>query len=176
MHMMPPAPPPDSTKEIRMNLKDLQAPSGGSDTGGGGCSVKKRGARATVSATPKQPRAKKLKKATSIPKKQGIKGQNQSRGIWIPIFVCSCTGVTQHCYKWGVGGWQSTCCTTSISMYPLPVNTKRKGARIAGRKMSQGAFKTVLEKLGSESYNFANTIDLRAHWVKDSTHKFVTIR
>ncbi|CAA0811540.1 Protein BASIC PENTACYSTEINE1 [Striga hermonthica] len=94
----------------------------------------------------------------------------------IPIPVCSCTGAPQQCYRWGCGGWQSACCTTTISMYPLPMSTKRRGARIAGRKMSQGAFKKVLEKLAGEGYNFANPIDLRTYWAKHGTNKFVIIR
>ena len=94
----------------------------------------------------------------------------------IPIPVCSCTGAPQQCYRWGCGGWQSACCTTNVSMYPLPMSTKRRGARIAGRKMSQGAFKKVLEKLAAEGYNFANAIDLRTHWARHGTNKFVTIR
>ncbi|KAL7000760.1 Protein BASIC PENTACYSTEINE2, partial [Sarracenia purpurea var. burkii] len=94
----------------------------------------------------------------------------------IPIPVCSCTGPPQQCYRWGCGGWQSACCTTTISIYPLPMSTKRRGARIAGRKMSQGAFKKVLEKLAAEGYNFSNPIDLRTHWAKHGTNKFVTIR
>ncbi|KAJ8774218.1 hypothetical protein K2173_009649 [Erythroxylum novogranatense] len=94
----------------------------------------------------------------------------------IPIPVCSCTGTPQQCYRWGCGGWQSACCTTNVSMYPLPMSTKRRGARIAGRKMSQGAFKKVLEKLAAEGYNFTNPIDLRSHWAKHGTNKFVTIR
>lgn len=94
----------------------------------------------------------------------------------IPIPVCSCTGAPQQCYRWGCGGWQSACCTTSISMYPLPLSTKRRGARIAGRKMSQGAFKKVLEKLMAEGYNLSNPIDLKTHWAKHGTNKFVTIR
>lgn len=94
----------------------------------------------------------------------------------LPIPVCSCTGTPQQCYRWGCGGWQSACCTTNVSMYPLPMSTKRRGARIAGRKMSQGAFKKVLEKLAAEGYNFANPIDLRTHWARHGTNKFVTIR
>jgi hypothetical protein len=90
--------------------------------------------------------------------------------------VCSCTGAPQQCYRWGAGGWQSACCTTSISTYPLPMNTKRRGARIAGRKMSQGAFKKVLEKLAGEGYNLNNPIDLKTFWAKHGTNKFVTIR
>ncbi|KAK1263965.1 Protein Barley B recombinant [Acorus gramineus] len=94
----------------------------------------------------------------------------------IPTPVCSCTGVPQQCYRWGIGGWQSACCTTSMSVYPLPMSTKRRGARIAGRKMSQGAFKKVLEKLASEGQNLSNPIDLKMHWAKHGTNKFVTIR
>ncbi|CAL9067615.1 protein Barley B recombinant-like [Musa acuminata AAA Group] len=94
----------------------------------------------------------------------------------IPTPVCSCTGKPQPCYRWGVGGWQSACCTTNMSMYPLPMSTKRRGARIAGRKMSQGAFKKVLEKLAGEGYNLSNPIDLRTFWAKHGTNKFVTIR
>ncbi|XP_064945765.1 protein Barley B recombinant-like isoform X1 [Musa acuminata AAA Group] len=94
----------------------------------------------------------------------------------IPTPVCSCTGKQQQCYRWGIGGWQSACCTTSVSIYPLPMSTKRRGARIAGRKMSQGAFKKVLEKLAGEGYNLSNPIDLRTFWAKHGTNKFVTIR
>jgi len=94
----------------------------------------------------------------------------------IPPPVCSCTGNAQQCYRWGAGGWQSACCTTSISVYPLPMSTKRRGARIAGRKMSQGAFKKVLEKLSGEGHNLSNPIDLKTFWAKHGTNKFVTIR
>ncbi|KAJ6848186.1 protein Barley B recombinant-like [Iris pallida] len=94
----------------------------------------------------------------------------------IPTPVCSCTGNPQQCYRWGVGGWQSACCTISISQYPLPMSFKRKGARIAGRKMSQGAFKKVLERLAGEGHNLSNPIDLKTFWAKHGTNKFVTIR
>uniref|UniRef100_A0A1D1YN12 GAGA-binding transcriptional activator n=1 Tax=Anthurium amnicola TaxID=1678845 RepID=A0A1D1YN12_9ARAE len=114
------------------------------------------------------------------------KGVTRSAGVVIngidldisqlPTPVCSCTGNPQPCYRWGIGGWQSACCTTNISMYPLPMSTKRQGARIAGRKMSHGAFKKVLEKLTGEGYDLSNPIDLRAYWAKHGTNKFVTIR
>ncbi|KAK4753445.1 hypothetical protein SAY87_022243 [Trapa incisa] len=48
---------------------------------------------------------------------------------------CSCTGVPRQCYKWGSGGWQSSCCTTMMSMYPLPVVPNKKRARVGGRKI-----------------------------------------
>ncbi|KAG9457674.1 hypothetical protein H6P81_002182 [Aristolochia fimbriata] len=117
------------------------------------------------------PRAKAVKKSTAVV----INGIDMDIS-GIPIPVCSCTGTPQQCYKWGVGGWQSACCTTSISMYPLPMSTKRRGARIAGRKMSHGAFKKVLEKLASEGHNLSSPIDLKNHWAKHGTNKFVTIR
>lgn len=148
--------------------------------------AKKRGA----AANPKTPKAKKPRK-TPVPKEKGPSAHRAKsakknldvviNGVdmdisGIPIPVCSCTGSPQQCYRWGCGGWQSACCTTTISMYPLPMSTKRRGARIAGRKMSQGAFKKVLEKLASEGYNFANPIDLRTYWAKHGTNKFVIIR
>ncbi|PKA56082.1 Barley B recombinant-like protein B [Apostasia shenzhenica] len=94
----------------------------------------------------------------------------------MPAPVCTCTGQGQQCYRWGAGGWQSACCTTIISMYPLPMSTKRRGTRIAGRKMSQGAFKKVLEKLAGEGQDFSSPIDLKPFWAKHGTNKFVTIR
>ncbi|CAF2115297.1 unnamed protein product [Brassica napus] len=94
----------------------------------------------------------------------------------LPVPVCTCTGAPQQCYRWGCGGWQSACCTTNISMHPLPMSTKRRGARISGRKMSQGAFKKVLEKLASDGFNFGSPINLKSHWARHGTNKFVTIR
>ncbi|XP_047308867.1 protein BASIC PENTACYSTEINE2-like [Impatiens glandulifera] len=159
--------------------------------------LKKRNCNSSSSSNPKGPKPKKSKKGPSVmPKENGnssssvqrakqpkksmdmnmlINGMNMDIST-IPIPVCSCTGAVQQCYRWGCGGWQSACCTTTISTYPLPMSTKRRGARIAGRKMSQGAFKKVLEKLASECYNFNNPIDLRNHWAKHGTNKFVTIR
>nr|XP_043623807.1 protein BASIC PENTACYSTEINE2-like [Erigeron canadensis] len=176
----------DSLKDHGMSVEDNVGSDGdvGGDVGGSG-SRKKRSMGTT---TPKAPRTKKPKKVkeNGNPTVQRSKVMKRSmelviNGIdmdisGIPIPVCSCTGTPQQCYRWGMGGWQSACCTTTISMYPLPMSTKRRGARIAGRKMSQGAFKKVLEKLASEGYNFANAIDLRAHWAKHGTNKFVTIR
>lgn len=142
--------------------------------------------------TQKSPKAKKPKRAPKVPKDESSPSVQRAKpgrkntevvinGIdmdisGIPIPVCSCTGVPQQCYRWGSGGWQSACCTTGMSIYPLPMSTKRRGARIAGRKMSLGAFKKVLEKLAAEGYNFSNPIDLRTHWAKHGTNKFVTIR
>lgn len=144
---------------------------------------------------PMSPKPKKPKKAAAscedgspngpgpVPRKRGSKKHVEMviNGISfdlsrIPTPVCSCTGSLQQCYRWGAGGWQSACCTTTISTYPLPMSTKRRGARIAGRKMSHGAFKKVLEKLAGEGYNLNNSIDLKIFWAKHGTNKFVTIR
>lgn len=186
MHMMQQH---DSSKEMNLEENVGDGSSGGGDSGGSrGGQLKKRSGAGVASQKP--PRAKKPRKAPTPKENGNPSGRSKSmkrnmdvviNGIdmdisGIPIPVCSCTGVPQQCYRWGCGGWQSACCTTTISMYPLPMSTKRRGARIAGRKMSQGAFKKVLEKLASESYNFANAIDLRAHWAKHGTNKFVTIR
>ncbi|KAF3646679.1 hypothetical protein FXO38_19061 [Capsicum annuum] len=57
----------------------------------------------------------------------------------MPVPVCSCTGTTQPCYKWGHGGWQSACCTTTISMYPLPQISNKRYSRVGRRKMGSGA-------------------------------------
>ncbi|KAL2557779.1 Protein BASIC PENTACYSTEINE1 [Forsythia ovata] len=173
---------PDSTKEPR--VVSVEDPSAKKEA----VPAKKR----STAASPKPPKAKKSKKGSSLPKEIGNSSVHRAKtskknvdivinGIdmdisGIPIPVCSCTGTPQQCYRWGCGGWQSACCTTTISMYPLPMSTKRRGARIAGRKMSQGAFKKALERLASEGYNFANPIDLKTYWAKHGTNKFVTIR
>ncbi|OIW21271.1 hypothetical protein TanjilG_31386 [Lupinus angustifolius] len=150
---------------------------------------KKRGKGSKV---PKALKAKKTKRGPREPKDENAPSVQRARTVRkcaeivingidmdlssIPIPVCSCTGALQQCYRWGSGGWQSACCTTGISIYPLPMSTKRRGARIAGRKMSIGAFKKVLEKLAAEGYNFSNPIDLKTYWAKHGTNKFVTIR
>ncbi|KAF3611461.1 hypothetical protein DY000_02045326 [Brassica cretica] len=135
-----------------------------------------------ASAKAKKPRKPKEESDKSIKVKQAkksvdfvINGVNMDIS-GLPVPVCTCTGAPQQCYRWGCGGWQSACCTTNISMHPLPMSTKRRGARISGRKMSQGAFKKVLEKLASDGFNFGNPIDLKSHWARHGTNKFVTIR
>ncbi|KAK9059967.1 hypothetical protein SSX86_020671 [Deinandra increscens subsp. villosa] len=184
IQMMPPL---NLCKEPVMNMNTSVEENVGSskESGGNGDgSVKKRGS----SSAGRTSRAKKPKKTPKDGNLSGHRPKTIKRSVdvvingidmdisGIPIPVCTCTGAPQQCYRWGLGGWQSACCTTTISMYPLPMSTKRRGARIAGRKMSQGAFKKVLEKLASEGYNFANAIDLRTYWAKHGTNKFVTIR
>ncbi|CAH8374247.1 unnamed protein product [Eruca vesicaria subsp. sativa] len=94
----------------------------------------------------------------------------------VPPPVCSCTGVSKVCYKWGMGGWQSSCCTISISTFPLPMSTTRPGTRLAGRKMSNGAYVKLLMRLAGEGYDLTHPVDLRNHWARHGTNKFVTIK
>lgn len=94
----------------------------------------------------------------------------------VPVPVCSCTGVPHQCYRWGAGGWQSSCCTMSISEYPLPMSPSRPGARLAGRKMSIGAYKKLLHRLAAEGHDLSYAVDLKDHWARHGTNKFVTIK
>lgn len=94
----------------------------------------------------------------------------------MPAPVCSCTGVFRQCYKWGNGGWQSSCCTTSISMYPLPAVPNKRHARVGGRKMSGSAFSKLLSRLAAEGYDLSNPVDLKEHWAKHGTNRYITIK
>lgn len=94
----------------------------------------------------------------------------------MPIPYCSCTGANQPCYRWGNGGWQSACCTTMMSMYPLPMNPNKKGYRFPGRKMSAGAFQKLLVRLSLQGIDVVNPIDLKEHWAKHGTNRYVTIK
>ncbi|XP_010530299.1 PREDICTED: protein BASIC PENTACYSTEINE6-like [Tarenaya hassleriana] len=94
----------------------------------------------------------------------------------MPPPVCSCTGVLRQCYKWGNGGWQSSCCTTTLSMYPLPALPNKRHARVGGRKMSGSAFNKLLSRLAAEGHDLSNPVDLKDHWAKHGTNRYITIR
>ncbi|XP_024530393.1 barley B recombinant-like protein A [Selaginella moellendorffii] len=106
----------------------------------------------------------------------GAKAESSTTRKYYPAPFCSCTGTNQQCYRWGNGGWQSACCTTKISMYPLPMNPKKKGSRVAGRKMSAGAFMKLLDRLTAEGVDVNSSVDLRPHWAKHGTNRYVTIK
>eukprot|EP00250_Pteridium_aquilinum_P005279 c15397_g1_i1 orf=243-1157(-) len=89
---------------------------------------------------------------------------------------CSCTGANRQCYRWGRGGWQSSCCTNFLSEYPLPMNHAKSGCRVAGRKMSGGAFKKVLERLAGDGVDITQPIDMKDHWAKHGTNRYIVIR
>uniref|UniRef100_A0A1J3F1C3 GAGA-binding transcriptional activator n=1 Tax=Noccaea caerulescens TaxID=107243 RepID=A0A1J3F1C3_NOCCA len=95
----------------------------------------------------------------------------------MPPPVCSCTGILRQCYKWGNGGWQSSCCTTTLSMYPLPALPNKRHARVGGRKMSGSAFNKLLSRLAAEGHHdLSNPVDLKDHWAKHGTNRYITIK
>lgn len=94
----------------------------------------------------------------------------------MPPPVCSCTGVYRQCYKWGNGGWQSSCCTTTISVYPLPAVPNKRHARVGGRKMSGSAFSKLLSRLAADGHDLSTPVDLKDHWAKHGTNRYITIR
>ncbi|CAA0834166.1 Protein BASIC PENTACYSTEINE4 [Striga hermonthica] len=94
----------------------------------------------------------------------------------MPVPVCTCTGSPQPCYRWGNGGWQSACCTTAISMYPLPQVANKRYSRVGGRKMSGGAFGKLLNRLAAEGYDFSAPLDLKDHWAKHGTNRYSTLK
>lgn len=94
----------------------------------------------------------------------------------MPVPVCSCTGTLRPCYKWGNGGWQSSCCTTTMSMYPLPSVPNKRHARVGGRKMSGSAFNKLLSRLAGEGHDLSNAVDLKDHWAKHGTNRYITIK
>nr|ADV59370.1 GAGA-binding transcriptional activator [Cichorium intybus] len=94
----------------------------------------------------------------------------------MPIPVCSCTGVFRPCYKWGNGGWQSSCCTTTMSMHPLPSLPNKRHARVGGRKMSGSVFNKLISRLAAEGHDLSNPVDLKEHWAKHGTNRYITIK
>ncbi|MQM12964.1 hypothetical protein Taro_045879, partial [Colocasia esculenta] len=114
--------------------------------------------------------------------KNDWKGQNGGLNqvnfdeVTMPAPVCSCTGTLQQCYKWGNGGWQSACCTTTLSMYPLPMVANKRHTRMGGRKMSGSAFSKLLSRLAAEGHDLSAPVDLKDHWAKHGTNRYITIR
>ncbi|KAL2552683.1 Protein BASIC PENTACYSTEINE6 [Forsythia ovata] len=94
----------------------------------------------------------------------------------MPVPVCTCTGSPQPCYRWGNGGWQSACCTTTISMYPLPQVANKRYTRVGGRKMSGSAFGKLLNRLAADGYDFSTPLDLKDHWAKHGTNRYSTLK
>eukprot|EP00250_Pteridium_aquilinum_P033313 c5441_g1_i1 orf=276-1280(+) len=96
--------------------------------------------------------------------------------ITTPIPYCSCTGTSQACYRWGNGGWQSACCTNTLSVHPLPMNPMKRGYRLPGRKMSAGAFQKLVKRLTQEGADLSQPIDLKNFWAKHGTNRYITIK
>ncbi|CAN4107441.1 unnamed protein product [Withania somnifera] len=94
----------------------------------------------------------------------------------MPIPVCTCTGVPRQCYKWGSGGWQSSCCTTYLSEYPLPQLPNKRHARLGGRKMSGSVFSRLLTRLAVADHDLSVPVDLKTYWAKHGTNRYITIK
>lgn len=94
----------------------------------------------------------------------------------MPVPVCTCTGVPRQCYKWGNGGWQSSCCTTRMSMYPLPQMPNKRHARVGGRKMSGSVFTRLLSRLAAEGHDLSLPLDLKDYWARHGTNRYITIK
>ncbi|KAK6253758.1 hypothetical protein QUC31_015478 [Theobroma cacao] len=94
----------------------------------------------------------------------------------MPVPVCSCTGVPRQCYKWGNGGWQSSCCTTTMSSYPLPQMPNKRHARVGGRKMSGSVFTKLLSRLAAEGQDLSIPLDLKNYWARHGTNRYITIK
>ncbi|GFP89005.1 protein basic pentacysteine4 [Phtheirospermum japonicum] len=94
----------------------------------------------------------------------------------MPVPVCSCTGVARQCYKWGNGGWQSACCTTSLSVYPLPQIPNKKHVRMGGRKMSGSVFSRLLTRMAAAGHDLSIAVDLKSYWAKHGTNRYITIK
>ncbi|ESQ46018.1 hypothetical protein EUTSA_v10000273mg [Eutrema salsugineum] len=94
----------------------------------------------------------------------------------MPVPVCTCTGSAHQCYKWGNGGWQSSCCTTTLSQYPLPQMPNKRHSRVGGRKMSGNVFSRLLSRLAAEGYELSCPVDLKDYWARHGTNRYITIK
>ncbi|CAN8276643.1 unnamed protein product [Cochlearia groenlandica] len=94
----------------------------------------------------------------------------------MPVPVCTCTGTARQCYKWGNGGWQSSCCTTTLSEYPLPQMPNKRHSRIGGRKMSGGVFSRLLSRLAGEGHELSAPVDLKDYWARHGTNRYIIIK
>lgn len=90
--------------------------------------------------------------------------------------VCTCTGTARQCYKWGNGGWQSSCCTTTLSEYPLPQMPNKRHSRLGGRKMSGSVFSRLLSRLAGEGHELSSPVDLKDYWARHGTNRYITIK
>lgn len=144
--------------------------------------------KAVPSKTPKPPRKKVGEDLNRQACSDGIKFKtewdSQDVGLnlvtfdesTMPVPVCSCTGAPRQCYKWGNGGWQSSCCTTNMSMYPLPQMPNKRHARMGGRKMSGSVFTRLLSRLAAQGHDLSVPLDLKDYWARHGTNRYITIK
>ncbi|KAG2291064.1 hypothetical protein Bca52824_037733 [Brassica carinata] len=94
----------------------------------------------------------------------------------MPVPMCTCTGTARQCYKWGSGGWQSSCCTTTLSQHPLPQMPNKRHSRMGGRKMSGNVFSRLLSRLAGEGQDLSSPVDLKDYWARHGTNRYITIK
>lgn len=94
----------------------------------------------------------------------------------MPAPVCSCTGVPRQCYKWGNGGWQSSCCTLTLSVFPLPQMQNKRHARVGGRKMSGSVFTRLLTRVAAAGHDLCLPLDLKDFWARHGTNRYIIIK
>ncbi|CAN6906750.1 unnamed protein product [Brassica oleracea] len=67
------------------------------------------------------------------------------------VLVCTCTySLHISVTNGGNGGWQSSCCTTTLSQHPLPQVPNKRHSRVGGKKMSGNVFSRLLSCLVAE--------------------------
>lgn len=61
------------------------------------------------------------------------------------VLVCTCTDSLHiSVTNGGNGGWQSSCCTATLSQHPLPQVPNKRHSRVGGKKMSGNVFSRLL--------------------------------
>lgn len=78
-------------------------------------------------------------------------------------------------HKNGHWGWQSACCTNSVSQYPLPVHPNKSHGRIPGRRMTASTFLKLVEHLAANKPGFdplQEPLDLAPYWQKHGAGPF----
>ncbi len=58
---------------------------------------------------------------------------------------------------------------------PLAMNPKKRGSRVARMKMSARTFDKLLKKLKLEGVDVSYYVDLKDHWEKHGTNRYVTL-
>ncbi|KAF5755814.1 putative transcription factor GAGA-Binding-like family [Helianthus annuus] len=155
------------TKEIK--------PRGGSGGGGGGSSSRSKKQK-KVGEDLNRNVTTDGSKAEWDAQEFGLMDQISFDESTMPIPICSCTGVARQCYKWGSGGWQSSCCTTTLSVYPLPQMPNKRHSRMGGRKMSGTVFTRLISRLASQGHDLSAPVDLKNYWAKHGTNRYITIK
>ncbi|XP_010526572.1 PREDICTED: protein BASIC PENTACYSTEINE4-like [Tarenaya hassleriana] len=146
----------------------------------------------TETANTKKSKRKKEKKPPVQSKDLNLRAGKKCRTDWestdvglnlitfeettMPVPICTCTGSAHQCYKWGNGGWQSSCCTTTLSQYPLPQMPNKRHSRMGGRKMSGSVFTRLLSRLAAEGHDLSCPVDLKYYWARHGTNRYITIK